>query len=94
MEEGHDREIYPWRDVLASRRDEALQARASATEARSRYGAVARACPECATPPTHLSWFYFRSPRSTWEHLCGVAGWITVCDWCERQVDFFLESMN
>ena len=29
-----------------------------------------------------------------WEHLCGRAGWMTVCDRCHLQVDFFREAMN
>jgi len=44
-----------------------------------------------SAPARQLSWFYFESPSETWEYLCGRAGWMTVCNRCQRQVDFFLE---
>jgi len=94
MNPSREREIYPWKDVLASREDEALQASVSLEEATLHFAKSAHACPECATPADRLAWFYFRSPDSTWKWLCGIAGWMTVCDWCERQVDFFPTAIN
>ena len=52
------------------------------------------ACPDCGAAPAGQAWFYFESPAWTWDHLCGRAGWMTVCDPCHRQVNFFLEILN
>jgi hypothetical protein len=41
-----------------------------------------------------LSWFHFESPDETWEHLGGRAGWMTVCDRCHLQLDFFREVLK
>jgi hypothetical protein len=55
---------------------------------------MASACPGCQTPPDELSWFYFESPRETWQMLCGCAGWMVVCDKCRRQTSYFEEVMS
>lgn len=54
----------------------------------------AEACPQCGTSGQALTWIYFESPRWTWEHLCGRAGWMTVCDDCRLQVQFFLGVLS
>jgi hypothetical protein len=89
-----DEDQFPWEDVEAARRNQRLQREHPVSEGKQRYAASARPCPKCHTPAEALSWFYFESPAETWEHLCGRAGWITVCDHCRLQVDFFLEVMN
>lgn len=89
-----DGRIFPWEDVRAARKDSELQTAHALDEAMEEYTEAARSCPGCGTPPAYLIWFYFESPASTWENLCGRAGWMTVCEWCELQVDFFLEAMN
>jgi len=85
---------FPWPDVEASRNDRKLQQENSLEEARERYLEQARCCPKCKAKADELAWFYFSSPDITWEHLCGRAGWLTVCDRCRVQVDFFLEVLN
>jgi hypothetical protein len=50
--------------------------------------------PKCGAAPDALSWFYFRSPKETWTMLCGVAGWMAVCDRCRLQVNFFGEVIS
>lgn len=92
--ETEDGRYYPWEDVRASAEDRHLQADHPRGEGLGKYAEYADRCPGCHTPPEHLTWVYFRSPDRTWEMLCGRAGWMTVCEWCEVQVDFFLESMN
>ena len=87
-------EPYPWADVKAARRNRHLQQEHSIEEARARYTTHAKPCPKCHAVATELSWFYFNSPEWTWEHMCGRAGWMTVCDKCRVQVDFFMEVMN
>jgi hypothetical protein len=85
---------FPWEDVDASRRKARLQRKHSVADAQQRYLESAKACPKCSAPPGELAWFYFESPRWTWDCLCGRAGWMTVCDSCQVQVDFFLEILN
>ena len=87
-------EIFPWEHVEASRRGPALRRRHPELEGRARHLGGATGCPTCRKKPEELAWVYFESPRWTWEHLCGRAGWITICDPCHRQIDFFLELMN
>jgi hypothetical protein len=93
-EEDLDDDAFPWEHVEASRNNQPLQLEHPVAEARQRYAALAKPCPQCRAAADKLSWFYFESPAETWEHLCGRAGWLTVCDHCRRQVDFFLEILN
>jgi hypothetical protein len=84
----------PWEDVEASRRNHGLQRRHRIDQAKETYLLEARSCPSCHTAPSALSWFYFRSPEGTWPAECGCAGWMTVCDSCRLQVNFFIEVMS
>lgn len=84
----------PWEDVRASRRNRRLQAKHPVSEGKSRYLANANPCSKCKTPADALGWFYFSSPKETWEGLCGVEGWMAVCDRCHIQVNFFIEAMS
>lgn len=86
--------IFPRADVAAARRDRELQEQHSPFEARGRYMDRANSCPTCGAAPTDLHWTYFRSPDWTWERRCGRAGWLTSCDHCGIDVDFFVESMS
>jgi hypothetical protein len=86
-------EYFPWEDVLAARNNSDLQ-RKHRQDKRTGYSTIAKDCPNCGSRPETLAWFYFSSPDDTWQHLCGRAGWMTVCDRCRRQVDFFMELMN
>lgn len=52
------------------------------------------ACPLCNTPPQDLNWVYFKSPSATWAWLCGVSGYLTICEKCQIQVDFFIFLRN
>jgi len=87
-------EYFPWEDVVASRGDKRSYEHHSAEQAKEKYLKKARPCPRCKTTPDQLSWIYLLSPEWTWQILCGKAGWITVCDRCNLQVDFFPEIMN
>jgi len=66
----------------------------SRQKSRAEHTSQAQSCPFCGANPDSLTWIYFVSPESTWEKLCGRAGWLTVCDACHAQIDFFLEVMN
>lgn len=89
-----DNDQFPWEDVEASRKKRHLQQEHPVAEGHQRYLSTAKACPQCHTVAGQLSWFYFDSPAETWKHLCGRAGWMTVCDRCHLQVDFFCDVMN
>jgi hypothetical protein len=85
---------YPLEDVQASRRNRRLQAKRPIAEGKSRYLAEAKSCPKCQRPADELAWLYFESPPETWPMECGVAGWMTVCDRCRVQVNFFSEVVS
>ena len=93
-EDVEDEDQYPWDDVDSARKNTRLQRGHPIAEGHAAYLAAAKPCPQCQASAGRLSWFYFESPAETWEHLCGRAGWMTVCDQCHRQVDFFLEVLS
>jgi hypothetical protein len=64
----------PWEDVEASRRNRRLQRKHPVEEGKKGWLAEAKACPQCQTPLEALTWFYFESPKETWEMQCGTAG--------------------
>jgi hypothetical protein len=88
----------PWEDVEASRRNRRLQKRHRLKErladGLTTHFGYAKPCPKCQTTPGALTWFYFESPKWTWENLCGSAGWMAVCDRCRIQVNYFSEVMS
>jgi len=86
--------VYPWEDVKAARIDRRLQRSHPINDGQRAYMTVANPCPQCHATADQLSWFYFSSPSSTWRDLCGVSGWMTVCDRCHLQVNFFMEIMS
>jgi hypothetical protein len=63
-------------------------------EAKKEYIGEASTCPRCGASPSDLAWFYFMSPIEQWENPLGRGGWITVCDPCHEQVDFFCEIIG
>lgn len=86
-------EHFAWEDVVASRNDRRQQERHTVEGAKQKYLRAAMPCPKCETPAERLSWIYLLSPEWTWQTLCGKAGWVTVCDRCGVQIDFFQEIM-
>jgi hypothetical protein len=97
--------FFPWVHVEACRQtpEASLSSKESSPKelfpqlpARDRdyYLPSAIACPRCSASASELSWIYFVSPKLTWEKLCGRAGWLTVCDKCRIQVQFFMELLN
>lgn len=92
-------EFYPWDTVNACRNNEELQRKQllscqSADQAKHRYSQDAMPCVKCRTPAEQLAWFYFVSPKQTWQVLAGRGGWMTVCGECHIQVDFFVEILS
>ncbi len=100
-----ERGFFPWEDVEACRTGAPPDGEVpvelvltaptrDVAAAKARYERQAVACTTCGTPSGELAWIHFRSPLWTWQLLCGREGWLTVCDRCHLQVDFFMESMN
>jgi hypothetical protein len=89
-----DGEHVSWEDVLSSRKDKGRQEHHPVKEAKNKYLRDAMPCPSCKRPANQLSWIYLLTPEWTWQTLCGKAGWITVCDQCNVQIDFFPEIVN
>lgn len=65
-----------------------------ARRAKDRYSAEARPCPKCGAEPRALRWIAYSTPESMWRNLCGRAGWMTLCNRCRLQIDFFVELLN
>lgn len=84
---------FPWEDVDAARTDLSLQRRFNPDATIRDFGAKA-ICRECSGAGNMLTWCYFISPDWTWEHLCGRAGWLAICDDCRRQVLFICDALN
>ena len=78
--------FFPWEDVDACRGKVHTRTPKPLDRARN--------CPQCAQAPAQLTWIYFESPAWTWQNMCGRAGWMTVCDDCRLQTQFFLETLN
>ena len=89
-----DGEKFPWEDIEAAQADAGLQSEYPIAKGQKQYGKYAKRCPKCNASVNQLRWVYFSSPKYTWENLCGRAGWLTVCDRCHVQVDFFCELLN
>ena len=94
MESTQYSEYFPWEDVMASRSRKPGQGQRSVEEGKGKHLKKAVPCPICDTPADRLSWVYLVTPEWTWQTVCGKAGWITVCNRCRLQVDFFVEIMN
>jgi hypothetical protein len=74
--------------------DQTLPFQTSVEAAQSMYLERASSCPRCKTSADQLSWYFYTSPDQDWQALAGRAGWITVCEGCHIQVDFFIFIMN
>jgi hypothetical protein len=64
----------------------------SAVEAKKRFLAQAMHCPLCKTPPEALSWVYLVIPEWACRDAVQRKGWVTICDHCKLQIDFFAEE--
>src|SRR5262249_8970537 len=72
-----DRGIFPWTDVVASRREPKRHHPEGKAVPPPRV--TATTCPCCSEP---LTWIYFSTPPRTWEQKCGQAGCLGTCDEC------------
>jgi len=65
---------YPWEDVAES-----------LIKLPDRISFNHSICPDCKRQRIRL---FFTSPEITWNHLCGVAGYMIICPHCKKQVSF------
>jgi hypothetical protein len=79
----------PLPEVIQARFDGRLQARWREAVAEGRL-LSSRSCPECGAGPDELSWFWFETPRASWDHHAGRAGAMSFCDRDCREVDLTL----
>jgi hypothetical protein len=72
-------QVFPWEDV-DSCMDNSIEPKIEGI-----------CCPECGK---EVKWIHFRSPKWTWEHMCGRAGALAICPDCRIQVEFICEGFN
>ncbi len=50
-----------------------------------------QSCPKCSLKSEALIWINFKSPKWTWENLCGREGPLSICPNCKIQVEHIVE---
>ena len=86
-------EHFSW-DVIAAATTRSFSGGYRPLRAENHYLPSARPCPSCNRAPAQLKWFYYCTSEETWSMLHGRAGWLTICEPCHVQVDFFCELMS
>lgn len=66
----------------------------TAPEAIERFAPRAQPCPRCGAQPRELRWIPYSTSPETWQQLTGRAGWVSLCDKCQLQIDFHIEVLN
>lgn len=75
---------FPWEDVKAC-----MNMTLNGNKFKNR-----ESCTKCELESENLIWINFKSPKWTWEHLCGRQGPLSICPNCKIQVEFILEILN
>lgn len=71
--------------------DESHRTIPSVEEAKQKFLQQAVPCPLCKTPPEQLTWVYLVIPQWACNDAEQNEGWVTICDRCKLQVDFFAQ---
>jgi hypothetical protein len=79
-------------DGMIARDDTRTSGPPSVEEAKKKFLHQALPCPLCKTPPEELSWVYLVIPDWACKDAEEREGWVTICDRCKLQVDFFIEK--
>jgi hypothetical protein len=79
-------------DFLMSSEEKNRQAFPSVEKAKEKFLEQAMPCPLCKTPPEQLSWVYMVIPQWACKDAEQHEGWVTICDLCKIQIDFFSEK--
>jgi hypothetical protein len=78
-------------DRLMSKEDIRHRGVPSVEEAKEKFIQHAMPCPLCKTPPEQLSWVYMVIPQWACKDAEQNEGWVTICDRCKIQIDFFVQ---
>lgn len=89
-----NREPFSKEDCLMSKEDKRLFGLPSIEKAKKKFLRHAMPCPLCKTPPEHLSWVYLVIPQWACKGLDEKEGWVTICDGCKLQINFFGEQID
>jgi hypothetical protein len=73
-------------DYLMAGEDKRRRGMPSIEQAKRRFLPQAIPCPLCKMPP----WVYLVVPKWACKDAAGQKGWVTICDQCKRQIDFFV----
>lgn len=79
-------------DFLMSGEEKYRRGLPSVEKAKEKFLEQAMPCPLCKTPPEQLSWVYMVIPKWACKDAEQNEGWVTICDRCKIQIDFFLEK--
>ena len=79
-------------DCLMSTEDTACSGLPSVEEAKKKFLQQAMSCPFCKTPPEQFSWVYLVIPQWACKAFDVKKGWLTICDHCKLQINFFGEK--
>jgi len=63
-------------------------------EAKNDYVKQAKSCPKCGSAPDELAWFRYSALPSTDPRSCERDGWMTFCEKCYGEVEFFDMTSN
>jgi hypothetical protein len=86
------REYDPGEPCLTFGEDKGQNRLPSVEEAKRRFHWRALSCPLCKAPPEQLSWIYLVIPPWAGKDAEEKEGWVTICDRCKLQIDFFAKS--
>lgn len=76
-------------DFLVSGANKSHNGLPSVEDAKERFLMQTLPCPVCETPPEQLSWIYLVISPWTSKEAEGKEGWVTICDRCKLQINFF-----
>ena len=80
-------------DWFMSTGDKSCSGLPSVEEAKKKFLQQAMPCPFCKTPPERLSWVYLIVTQWARKDLDRGKGWLTICDHCNLQINFFGERV-
>lgn len=87
-----NREYSAGENCLMSSGNNSQNGLPSVEEAKEQFLQQAIPCPLCKTPPEQLSWVYLVIPQWACKDAEETEGWVTICDRCKLQIDFFVKK--
>ena len=85
--------FFPWPHVQQHfDRIDATVYRAAVEFAQEQFLDQARSCPNCGRAAAELRWLSVSDAESAWDAGTGRVGFLTVCEPCRLQVDFFVDA--